>query len=188
MRAFIRPISPRHSRGFTLLEILLVVIIIGVMASLALLAIGGNDSRLLQQEASRLQQRLLLAQNEAVFNQCNLGLQFTDSGYTFLHFDETQADWQKLNESGLTPYQFELPIHLRLELEGKVLQLQPQSQGNRSNGSNSERLRPQVLLLADGEISAFTLTMSLKGVQRPDQQRQQLSSDGFSPISRQALP
>ncbi len=181
-----------RAKGFTLVEILLVVVIIGVMAGLALLALGGNESRLLQLEASRLQQRLLLAQDEAGFRQQNLGLQIDSDGYEFLQYDEDNDQWLPLQDPKLSQHQFELPVNLRLELEGSPLLIAPnreESPGGASQaGIGDQATQPNILLLASGENSAFSLVLSLKddGSRQSNGQHptQVLSSDGFSPITR----
>ena len=186
--------------GFTLVEILLVVVIIGIMAGLASLAIGSNGPRQLQQEAVRLQQRLLMAQDEAAFSQKNLGLLFTEDGYQLLQYDAEEDHWQPLQNrtgnpsSGLIrgsgDYKYDIPVVLSLELDGASLKLsrdKPSVQYSASNPisglgrNNKEDLQPELLLLANGESSPFTLNLRLKSDPRSTQT---LHSDGVSPITR----
>ena len=48
----------RRMRGFTLLELLMVIVVIGVMAGLAVATGGGNAGRELRRDAARMQQAL----------------------------------------------------------------------------------------------------------------------------------
>ncbi|MBR9912693.1 MAG: type II secretion system minor pseudopilin GspH [Gammaproteobacteria bacterium] len=164
-------------RGFTLLEVLLVVVIIGVMAGLASLAIGGNESRLLQQEAERLQQVLTMAQDEAAFQQRNLGLKLMDDGYRFYQFDEQERSWLEMTDTPFQAHRFELPLYTSLELEGTAFELSP--------GGDSKNQPPEILFLASGENSAFILELELTGDRRASRT---LFSDGFAPIANQAAP
>lgn len=194
-----RPQSPSfprcHPRGFTLVEILLVVVIIGVMAGLATLAVGSKAPRQLQQEAERLHQRLRLAQDEALFNQKNLGVLLSDSGYRLLQYDEKDDRWlplqTDLNSSGGVlrdggRYEFTIPVVVSLALTGAPLQLSRKDASqldlsDRFNSDNNESLQPELVLLANGEMSPFTLTLQR---QQDERSRQVLHSDGFSPITR----
>jgi general secretion pathway protein H len=165
----------RYQQGFTLLEILLVITIIAIMAGMATLAIGGSDTRLLQQEARRLQQVLLMAQDRAAFKHSNLGLQLTDDGYRFLRY--SNQSWIEMDEKPFAPHQFELPLQLDLQLEGADLNLT-------SDDGDEDIPTPEILVLASGENSAFALELSVDDTRvRP----WILHSDGFSSIALEAL-
>ncbi|MBU3071519.1 type II secretion system minor pseudopilin GspH [Aestuariicella sp. G3-2] len=200
----VTPSKTHRPQGFTLIEIMLVMVIIGIMAGLASLAIGSNGPRQLQQEATRLQQRLLLAQDEAAFSQQNFGVIFTETGYRFLRYDATEDQWNPLQAmdeekqkiQGLGNYTYDIPVELSLEISGTVLKLLPDETSNKTSGSTSSHygnfsldsdaeeqgdLQPELLLLANGESSAFTITLQLEDDTRSTQT---LHSDGFSPITR----
>ena len=58
--------SISSNRGFTLLEVITVVLIIGVIISFASLSVSNNDSKRVQDEAERLQHLLTLAAEESI--------------------------------------------------------------------------------------------------------------------------
>jgi general secretion pathway protein H len=82
-------VRPHRGRGFTLLEVLVVVFIIGVVATLALLSVDNSagDDRL-QREARRLNALLGIAGEEAVLFGVELGFEVTRDGYRFMRLDD----------------------------------------------------------------------------------------------------
>jgi general secretion pathway protein H len=140
------------ARGFTLLEVLVVVVIIGVMATLAVLSIGGRslDDRL-DAEARRLHELMLLAADEAVLQGAELGFVQTTDGYGFLVLQ--QGKWVPLEDAGpLRSRPIAPPLYLELNVEGRrVAPL-------RTDMENVE-LKPQVLLLSSGDATEFMLDL-----------------------------
>lgn len=63
-RSAYRPL-PMRRRGFTLLELLLVLVIVGISAGLAVLALRDNDATVLEREAVRLAALLEMARAES---------------------------------------------------------------------------------------------------------------------------
>lgn len=79
---------PSRQHGFTLIEVLVVIVIIGVMAAMIVVSMTmGDPRRELLKEAERLRTVLALAAEEAVIQQVELGAEFTESGYRFLKWD-----------------------------------------------------------------------------------------------------
>lgn len=140
------------SSGFTLLEILVVVVIIGVMATLAVLSIGRRslDDRM-DAEARRLQELLALAADEAVLQGVELGFVQTPEGYRFLRLKD--GAWGVLEDAGpLRPRALSEPFFLELQVEGR--RVAPV----RTDDEKAE-LKPQVLLLSSGDATEFTLDL-----------------------------
>lgn len=153
------PARPQ-SRGFTLAELLVVVFLIGLLVSLAVLALRGDSpSERLEREAARLHARMDLAREEAVLRAQSLGLQVEPGAYRF--FELTEGGWQTLNDDRLLA-EHELPdgTHLRARLDGIEIVLDESTQ-DAGNGAEDEKRRPQIFFLASGElVPDFTLTLS----------------------------
>ncbi len=83
----------RRPAGFTLIEVMVVIVIIGVMATMIVVSVTlGDPQRELRNEAERLRTVLALAAEEAVIQQVELGAEFTESGYRFLKWEMAAAD------------------------------------------------------------------------------------------------
>jgi general secretion pathway protein H len=97
--------TERRSAGFTLLELLVVVVLIGLTTTLVLLNIAPDDRDLVRREADRLAQLVEQARDEAIGTGASLALQAGPGGYRFLRRD-IERRWQVVAEAPFTPQQF----------------------------------------------------------------------------------
>jgi general secretion pathway protein H len=144
-------VRPHFSRGFTLLEVLVVTAIIAVMASFAVLSIGSRalDDRL-DNEARRLKELLSLAADEATLQGVDLGFLQTRGGYAFLTLKD--GKWSPAEAGPLREREMTEPFYLTLRIEGRaVAPYDPEDK--------KSELKPQVLLLSSGESMEFELAV-----------------------------
>ncbi len=150
-------IKLKRARGFSLIELLVVIIIIGIVISFATLAIRGADPEdLIKTEAQRFNQLLELALEDATFKGLDYGIAFTPNSYTFVYRDDS-GEWQALPEDRLLRKR-ELDHNIEINLEF--------GQGNNAQPApkTSQKLVPQVLLYSSGEIDpGFTAYFSIPG-------------------------
>ncbi|WP_170106979.1 type II secretion system minor pseudopilin GspH [Agitococcus lubricus] len=143
------------SRGFTLIEVLLVVLLIGIVSGIVLLAATPNDSsRLVANETERLADILALAIDESISDNEQIGVLIEETGYRFLSFDEKTRQWLPSTNSLLVDYELpsSLSIHINKQDNTKKMSL--------AKDSKKDVLQPQILLLSSGETSAVELELS----------------------------
>jgi len=81
----------KRDKGFSLLELLVVIVIISILFTFTTLAIRGTSpEELIQTEAQRLDRLLQLALEEAILKGQEYGLEFKPDSYRFLlYFQNT---------------------------------------------------------------------------------------------------
>jgi general secretion pathway protein H len=140
------PAAPQRQVGFTLLELLAVIVIIGIVISFASLSIGQNSSRIAQEEAQRLQALIKLSSDEAVLQGREFSLEFDRQRYRFLELLE--GDWLPVKEDPL----------LRERALPEALEVQLSLEGVDTNFEDKTNL-PRIFILSSGEITAFEMRL-----------------------------
>jgi general secretion pathway protein H len=157
------------SAGFTLIELMVVIFIIAILATVVSLSIGNRalDDRLAV-ESERLDQLVRLAMDDSELKGVSVGLRFTASGYQFLVLDD-KGRWVPYEGDGsFRSRSYQPPFFAQIHVDGQmVTPAQDQSaspvQGNASgsilDNDDKNKLQPQVLMLPGGESSSFTVDL-----------------------------
>jgi general secretion pathway protein H len=163
------------TRGFTLLEVMVVMILVGIMTSFALLSVGGGPRDRLAEEARRLAALVELHQQEAILNSETRGLRFDSESYRLLSLDD-QGQWRSPGASA-TLSQRQLPEDLTVGLwiEGRPVVPDPDNEW------------PQVLLLASGETTEFVAVFGFANETGSDAPRHQVDGDGLGRLTVSAV-
>jgi general secretion pathway protein H len=155
-----RAAARRRASGFTLLEVLVVVVIIGIITSMAVISVNvlGGDHEM-QQEAERLQAILVQAQEDAALQSRDLGLRLDETGFEFLEYDGRTERWRGvLGDTLLRERTLPPGLRLQLRLEDRDVQLKP-----RQPATDRDPIYPQVILQASGELVPFDVIFSRDG-------------------------
>lgn len=166
------PSSP-PARGFTLLELLVAMVIVGIIASFAVLSVGdGGRDATQRREAERLAALLSLAADEAVLRGRELGLALDPDGYAFLTLEGER--WRPAAGDGpLGDRRLPAPFRLAAEVEGRYLPLAKRRKGTAPAPAvllySSGEQTPSRLSVEDPELRlAYVVTLPLVGAPRVD--------------------
>ena len=162
----------RRIKGFTLIEILVVVLIVSIMSGIAIANLPGlNRTADFDTESRRLMVLLDLARQEAIVQTSELGFKPGISDYAFFIYDEGVQKWLRYERSPFR--QRFLPENIKLELEVEEHSL--------TLSTDREDPVPPVLLLSSGETTPFTLTIFFEDSAGRTMQKS-LTCDGYSDI------
>ena len=167
-------VSGKQARGFTLIELLVVLVLLGLVSAVAVSFMGGgNQTRELQNEARRLQAVLMMAADEAIFSNEEIGVMIESDHYAFLTFNEQEGKWEDSNKYALRTHMLPEWLNIDFQREGKERKIlgghsKQLADGNSDFVSDLEILdgisqskKPNFMLLSSGEITGFTIGFQL---------------------------
>ncbi len=137
-------IGMKNNRGFTLIEILVVLLIIGITLGFAMLAFGdfGGNRRIIV-AAEQFVNYVKFIQQDAILETGTLGIKLDQNGYQVMRFIPLK-NWQPMLKKGVF-HQQRFPSNALVHLE-----------------NNSQMDGPQIIINAAGDMSAFSLNFGSK--------------------------
>jgi general secretion pathway protein H len=126
-------------QGFTLVEILIVMLIISIVASVAALTITTNQNKNIENFTHQLVNIIQLSCEEAMLRPATLGLAFTSNTYQFYQF---QKKWIPLTDKIYGKHSFSSSIKLSLKVQNKTVPLDG---------------KPYLIISTSGDISPFVI-------------------------------
>jgi len=148
------------ARGFTLIEIMVVVVIIGIITAGILFSVNitGRD-RDLEREGDRLLSLFNYAREQAELQTREYGVMFQDDGYEFLTYDVRRDTWRSVFEDdALRARRLPDGLGFRLSVDARPVVL------NRPKDSKDKT--PQVMIFSNGDLSTFAATLEREGGMR----------------------
>jgi len=140
--------------GFTLLELMVVLVLIGIIFGFAVLSLGGDKiAEAMELETRRLVTLISLASDEAVIRGDEIAIHFTDTDYSFLVLGA--GGWGVAPEADRLLKDYQLPPGVRLTLE--VEDETPELFALDEDEDEENSLTPQVFILSSGELTPFSV-------------------------------
>lgn len=167
----------QKQRGFTLLELLVVVVIAAILFTYTTLAIRTDSpADIIKKEAQRFDRLVQLALEEAILRGEEYALEINIDGYRFLRFSEEEQWLPISHDKILRTRQLPQDMELEMQLEETeiVIELAEDTDSEESLTAESEddeenktsKIIPQVYLLSSGEITPeFAVRFYILGVE-----------------------
>jgi general secretion pathway protein H len=139
----------RSSKGFTLVELLVVLLVLSLVAGVAVFSMDVfKSSHNLENTTQALSSRLRLAQTEALFEQQALGIAVDERGYKFYRKNSSDQEWELIvNDSLFKSQAFPSNTQLKLTVNGQDQSLSQD--------------KPQLIML-QGELTPFSFSFNDK--------------------------
>jgi general secretion pathway protein H len=159
-----------RAHGFTLIEIMVVMVIISVMIVGVSVTLRRDYQDLVNEEMKRFQTVVSLARDEAVFQARSLAVGFEKDSYVFMAIADnaSKQKWQPLKNAQLS--QYKLPKNLEIDVlrDGLPIKLMEKKTD-----------KPQVFLFSTGEVTPFEI-----GITYPARAFIRVTFDGLGRVKK----
>lgn len=169
----------KRATGFTLIEIMLVLVLLSVSAVAVIATLPDNSDDLSKKQAQRFYQRFMLLNEEAVLSGKDFGIRVDESKSTYVYLTLTADGWQELEMDRIPAVTaLDESIALQLTLGGgawgsddRLFEPSNLFDENMFGGdTQSDNLfadekkkkpqkPPQLFLLSSGELTPFVLAI-----------------------------
>jgi len=145
----------RYQSGFTLIEMLVVIVIIGIIVTTVTLSIRtDNRGEKMETEMRRIQALLKLASEEAVMQDEEIALRVSEDSYSF----------EVLSDKGWQPITDDKVFRERKVVDGTELALKVDDLeidfGKQQEAAGDDKIKPpRIFILSSGEFMPFELIL-----------------------------
>lgn len=153
-----------------MIEILVVLVVVGLLAALAVVNLGGGtELRQLNSQVRELYVLMQTAQDQAILNNQELGLEITEEGYRFMVFNDVEGRWQGQSERLFQPREFPPGFSVTLFSDDDLPRLV----------TDDAAERPDIVFFSSGETTPFEIEFLLPQAR---EQMVSLVSEGMGTI------
>ncbi len=163
----LRSRTTRGVNGFTLIEILVVLIIVGIISAITLMSFGllGGDDRNLERDARRISSLIEVVNDDALLQGRDFGLEFMIAGYRWVEHDPILNQWFEVaDDEVMRERQLDPGVEFELYLEEHRVLLQEEAKETETDEDKPNRdltddYLPHVLVLSSGDVTPFELRL-----------------------------
>lgn len=152
-----------RTHGFTLIEILVAVLIIGIVMSVAVLSLSlAGDDREVKKESRRLTSLIEVAQTDAMMQGREFGIEFMSSAYRFVEFDAENNRWvEPLGDDSLKLWQLPDDYEVTLYVDDAGILLDPEPKALSSDDRQPQaEYQPHLFVFSSGDSTPFQLLIT----------------------------
>ena len=149
-----------RARGFTLIEIMMVVVIIGIITATVIINFTGKSRDTeLEKEAERINALFGYVREQAELQTRDYGFRVNEQNYSFVVFDIMANQWRPAEEDdALREREFPEGLEPRVIVEGRSIVLDV-----KKRETDVKDFSPQVLIFSNGDLSSFELSLQREG-------------------------
>ncbi len=159
-------LKPKQS-GFTLIEVMAVVVILSILSSVALLNMNfDNKGKQVREQAQQLAALIELASDEAIYLQKELGLRFGEGEFVFYQLEKKKGKIEETEDSADSkqpkpPYWLPVqndarlrtrPISEQMEVELEISGVEVLIENPTETDTEEYKVKPQIMMLSNGEV------------------------------------
>jgi len=144
-RSVFAPVSKlalKSQRGFTLIELIVVILIIGLLITMASISVGTSTDKSLETEAKRFASLVKLASDESVMNVRPIAVQVAKQTYQFSIAGEVESE-----DPIFRPREISDHIHMNVVIEDEKVDFESLEEGSFAN----------IYILPSGEMTPFSV-------------------------------